>query len=63
SKNKQIFLMVIYLSSALLNIVLNVLFIPVASYNASAIITGVSEGFVLIFLIVKVLSLKKNFEI
>lgn len=43
---QQKFLMVIYFANAILNIVLNLIFIPKYSYLASAVITGVCEVFV-----------------
>lgn len=60
SKKKQKYLMTVYLFSAIVNIVLNILFIPMYSYVASAIITGVSEAIVFLFLFAKVLNLTKN---
>lgn len=59
---KQTFLLFVYILAALLNITLNIIFIPIFGYIACAIITGASEGLVLIFLAVKILSLQKNFE-
>ncbi len=47
AKKKQQFLLSVYASSLVLNVVLNLLFIPHYSYVASAIITGVSETGVL----------------
>jgi O-antigen/teichoic acid export membrane protein len=58
SLDKQKFLAVVYASSTLLNIVLNVIFIPQWSYLASAIITGISEGIVFALLAFKVYSVK-----
>jgi O-antigen/teichoic acid export membrane protein len=48
---QQKFLMYIYLFNAVFNISLNLIFIPKYSYLASAVITGVSEGFIAILLI------------
>jgi O-antigen/teichoic acid export membrane protein len=48
--------MYVYLFSTVLNIVLNVIFIPQFSYLASATITLVSEALVFILLIGKVLN-------
>lgn len=48
SKKKQIALAWIYALLTLSNVVLNIIFIPAYSYIASAIITGVSEVFVTI---------------
>lgn len=53
---KQRFLMYIYLFSTVLNIVLNIIFIPQFSYIACATITLVSEALVFVFLIGKVFS-------
>jgi O-antigen/teichoic acid export membrane protein len=52
---KQKYLMVIYLLSTLLNIVLNVIFIPQFSYLACATITLISEGIVFVFLLIPLL--------
>lgn len=56
---KQYFLMKLYLISALVNILLNLIFIPKAGYMAAAYITLATEGFVL-FVLTFVL-VKKNF--
>ena len=48
---KQKYLMYVYLFSTVLNIVLNLIFIPQFSYLASATITLISEGLVFVFLI------------
>jgi O-antigen/teichoic acid export membrane protein len=48
---KQKYLMIVYFFSTLLNIVLNVIFIPQFSYVACATITVVSEGIVFAFLL------------
>lgn len=45
-KNKIKFLVPLYAFSLLLNIVLNIIFIPIFSYYAAAIITGISEALV-----------------
>lgn len=58
SLGKQKFLAVVYVFSTLLNIVLNVIFIPQWSYLASAVITGISEGIVFVLLAFKVYSVK-----
>lgn len=60
SKNKKAYLLKIYMLAALLNIILNLLFIPKYSYIAAAIITGISEGLILILLFFKFLSLKSQ---
>lgn len=58
SLGKQKFLMWIYLISTIINIILNLIFIPQYSYLASAIITGSTEIFVMIILGVKLFNLK-----
>jgi O-antigen/teichoic acid export membrane protein len=55
---KQKYLMYVYLFSTILNIILNVIFIPQFSYIACATITLVSEGLVFIFLAGKVMSMR-----
>lgn len=62
SQREQKFLMFVYLVCVVLNIGLNIIFIPIGSYIASAIITGVSEAIVLVFLVSKTLSLQKNIQ-
>ncbi|MDP2649911.1 MAG: oligosaccharide flippase family protein [bacterium] len=62
SQGRQKFLMVVYLVSAVLNLCLNLIFIPIASYMASAIITGVSEAFVFIVLLIAVIRLRKYLQ-
>lgn len=52
---KQKYLMLVYFFSTLLNIILNIIFIPQFSYVASATITLISEGIVFIFLLVPLL--------
>lgn len=49
---KQIYLPIIYAGSAIFNLTLNVILIPVYSFYASALLTWVSELFILIMLIV-----------
>lgn len=51
AKKKQAFLVFVYGGSLVLNILLNLIFIPHYSYVASAIITGVSEAGVLLALL------------
>ena len=58
SLEKQKFLAVVYFSSTLLNLVLNIIFIPQWSYLASAVITGVCEGVVFLLLVYKTYSVK-----
>lgn len=60
AQKQQRFLAYIYFLSTILNIGLNVFFIPQYGYVASAIITGVSELFVFIGLWIKVFHFKKN---
>jgi O-antigen/teichoic acid export membrane protein len=48
---KQRFLMWVYFASTVLNILLNIIFIPQFSYVASATITLISEGVVFVFLL------------
>jgi len=52
---KQKYLMVVYFFSTLLNVILNIIFIPQFSYVACAAITLISEGIVFIFLLVQLL--------
>lgn len=58
SLEKQKFLMWIYLIAAILNIVLNLIFIPSYSYLASAVITGVSEIVIFVVLLISLFNLK-----
>jgi O-antigen/teichoic acid export membrane protein len=53
--DKQKYLMMVYLVSTVLNILLNIIFIPQFSYVACATITLVSEGVVFVFLLVPLL--------
>jgi len=55
---KQKYLMYVYLFSTILNIALNIIFIPQFSYIACATITLISEGLVFVFLIGKVFNSK-----
>jgi O-antigen/teichoic acid export membrane protein len=55
---KQKYLMYVYLFSVILNIVLNMIFIPQFSYLASATITLISEGLVFVLLIGKVFKVR-----
>lgn len=54
---KQKFLLLVYFFSMIFNIILNIIFIPQFSYNAAAVITGISEGVVFVFLFGKVIQL------
>jgi O-antigen/teichoic acid export membrane protein len=56
--NKQKYLLAVYAFSTIINVVLNLFFIPKFSYAAAAIITLVSEVFVLILLAIKVFPVK-----
>ncbi len=58
SLGKQKFLAYVYIFSTILNILLNIMFIPQWSYIASAVITGFSEALVFLLLIYKVYSTK-----
>lgn len=58
---KQMFLLTVYLIAAVMNIVLNLIFIPIGSYIAASIITGVCEAFVLLILTYQVF-VRKFFE-
>lgn len=51
TKKKQTFLLYVYGISLVINVLLNIVFIPTYSYVASAIITGVSELFILLSMI------------
>lgn len=57
---KQIHLIYIYASGALLNLVLNLIFIPKNGYLAAAATTIISEGFILILLILLSVNLLKR---
>ncbi|HUD04840.1 MAG TPA: oligosaccharide flippase family protein [Patescibacteria group bacterium] len=52
---KQKYLMIVYFLSTLLNVALNIIFIPQFSYVACATITLLSEGIVFVFLLVQLL--------
>ncbi|MCL4354873.1 oligosaccharide flippase family protein [Patescibacteria group bacterium] len=58
SLERQKFLMYIYFVSAVVNVVLNLIFIPKYSYFASAVITGISETIVFVVLLVSLFNLK-----
>ena len=51
AKNKKAFLLKAYLIAALLNLLLNLIFIPKYGYTAAAIITAISELLILILLL------------
>ncbi len=59
AKKQQMFLAGVYSLVAIINIILNLIFIPQASYTASAIITGISEALVLGALFVRIQTIKK----
>jgi O-antigen/teichoic acid export membrane protein len=52
---EQKYLMLVYFFCTLINIILNIIFIPQFSYIASATITLISEGIVFVFLLVPLL--------
>ncbi len=58
AKKQQVFLAGVYFVAAIINILLNLLFIPQASYIASAIITGISESLVLGALFIRIKTIK-----
>ncbi len=62
ARKEQKYLAFVYLIVAVINIVLNAIFVPRASYIASAVITGVSEAIVFVFLYVKLKNLQKNIQ-
>ncbi len=62
TKNHQMFLLWVYFGSLILNIVLNIVFIPQYSYVASAVITGIGEVLVFLVLAVKILRTPKFFD-
>lgn len=59
-KSKMKFLLLTYGVSMIINILLNVIFIPTYSYYASAVITIVSEGIVLLIMILYFLFLSRE---
>ncbi len=59
---KQKFLMFVYLLTSLLNILLNLIFIPKYSYLASATITIISEALIVLILLVKLINTQKILE-
>jgi len=59
---KNTYLVYVYGGCALLNIVLNFIFIPSYSYVASAVITGISEAVVLLCLLWKYRELSKSYD-
>lgn len=59
AKKQQWYLLKVYGVATAINIVLNLLFIPMYSYIASAIITGGMEAFILVCLLVKMRFLEK----
>lgn len=59
---KQKYLMYIYCLSLIINIVLNIIYIPAFSYMASAIITVLSEGIVLSLIFIKLIKERKYFN-
>lgn len=59
---KQRYLLYVYGLSLIVNIVLNIIYIPVFSYMGSAIITVLSEGIVLSLLFIKLIQERKYFN-
>lgn len=57
TKKKQTILVGVYAVSLVLNIVLNIIFIPTYSYVASAVITGFSELLILLIMIILLFTL------
>lgn len=53
SQRQMRYLLSVYVFSAVFNIVLNIVVIPVWSYNGAAILTGVSETVVLVLLVLR----------
>lgn len=62
AKKKQRYLLFVYFFSTVLNILLNMLYIPFLGYIASSIITVISEGIVFILLLLRVYFLRKSFS-
>ena len=60
TKNKEKILPLVYGCSLILNVILNLVFIPQYGYNASAVITVISELLVLIFFIFFLKNFKKR---
>lgn len=56
---QQKYLLKIYLLLAIVNIIFNILYIPLFGYIASAAITAISEGIILIFLLYKIMQIQK----
>ena len=57
---QQRYLLKVYATLAVINVVLNGMLIPTYSYLASAVITGVCEGVVFFFLLWKIRAIKKT---
>lgn len=60
AKDENKFLLLTYSLSALINIALNIIFIPIYGYLAAAIITGLSELFILAILLMKFIGQKQH---
>jgi len=58
-KNKKTGLLFIYLFSMVINVILNLIFIPTYGYIAASIITDISEGVVLLLIIAALLRLQR----
>lgn len=62
SFKNQKYLMKVYIMSSIINVILNIIFIPKYSYFAAAIITGISEGIIALLLGLKLVSIYKILE-
>ena len=60
AKNQQRYLLLIYLVIAVINIILNLIFIPMFGYIASAIITGITEFLIFVLLAIKIYRIEKT---
>ncbi len=60
AKNKKTYLLKTYIIGAIINIVLNLIFIPSYGYIAAAIVTAASEMLILILLLSKFITLKSQ---
>lgn len=58
ARKKQGFLALVYFAVGVINIILNIIYIPHFSYFASAIITGITEGLVLLALVTYIFFIK-----
>ncbi len=62
SFKNQKYLLKIYIISSIINIILNIIFIPIYSYFAAAIITGISEGIITLLMGLKLVGINKILE-